>query len=42
MYAEEIKVDRQSICMADDVTAPNESVIEVTERDDGNGGKVNS
>lgn len=33
MYAEEIKVDRQSICMADDVTAPNESVIEVTERD---------
>ena len=33
MYVKEIKVDRQSICMADDVTAPNEDVIEVTEQD---------
>ena len=30
---EEIKVDRQSICMADDVSAPNGDVIEVSEQD---------
>lgn len=29
----EIKVDRQSICMADDVTAPNEDMIAVSEKD---------
>ena len=33
MHVKEIKVDRQSICMADDVSAPNGDVIEVSEQD---------
>ena len=29
----QIKVDRQSVCMGDDVTAPNEKVIDISETD---------
>jgi hypothetical protein len=33
LYMKRIKVDRQSVCMGDDVAAPNEDIIEVSEQD---------
>lgn len=33
LYMKRIKVDRQSVCMGDDVAAPNEDIIEISESD---------
>lgn len=33
LYMKRIKVDRQSVCMGDDVAAPNEDIIKVSESD---------
>lgn len=33
VYNQQIKVDRESVCMADDVTAPNEKILDLEEGD---------